>query len=277
MKKDYVPVSEKAAVPNDAAFQERYWSTVWGDRSVDDWRSRVSAVDGNEQMKIMRPHLPGLAPDSCILDGGCGLGHWTLYFAAKGFHTVGIDISRQTLERLQERFSSISLASFVVGDIRSAAFQDASFDAYFSWGTFEHYEEGLQSCFREAWRILKPAGRLFVTVPFFNARHIRRDRRSHQRDDANHDGEGRCPPGMRFYQWRLTKSELRKEFELGGFRVLEIVTINKWQGLRRMVKHDLHIDPTSRLLHRIVQILLYPFVSKDYVAHMLMGVGQKRG
>ncbi|KPL08059.1 hypothetical protein AMJ85_08960 [candidate division BRC1 bacterium SM23_51] len=275
MKKDFIPVSPGEAVPDDAAFQDRYWSGVWGERSMDNWRAYVNAIDRNEQMKVMRPYLSGLPSNSRILDGGCGLGHWTLYFAAKGFRSVGIDISRETIARLQERLLNVHRAFFVVGDIRAIACKDASFDAYLSWGTFEHFEEGLQPCLQEAWRVLKPSGHLFITVPFYNRRHIRRDRLSRQRSSDTSQVEAPEQKEMRFYQWRLTKSELRRELELGGFKVLEIVAVNKWQGLRRMVKHELHVDPTSKR-HRIMQVLLYPFVSKDYVAHMLMGVGQKQ-
>jgi hypothetical protein len=73
----------------------------------------------------------------------------------------------------------------------------------------------------------------------------------------------------------LTKPELQREFELSGFKVLQIEAIAKWHGLYRAIKHDLGIEVNTKT-HRIVQKLLYPFVPKNYVAHMIMGIGQKR-
>ena len=116
---------------------------------------------------------------------------------------------------------------------------------------------------------------MFVSVPFQNWRHLWRDRRELSRWDENFDKEKGYVSGMRFYQWRLTKPELQREFEINGFKCLTIEAIHKRHGLHRAVKHDLGIDSTSRA-HRVVQALLNPFVPKRYVAHMIMGVGQKR-
>jgi len=127
----------------------------------------------------------------------------------------------------------------------------------------------------EARRILKREGYLFISVPFQNGRHLRRDKDELWLWDENFDKKKGYTSKMRFYQWRLTKPELEREFEINGFKALRVEAIDKWRGLHRAVKHALHIEPGSKI-HRIMQELLYPFVPKDYVAHMLMGVGQKR-
>jgi SAM-dependent methyltransferase len=161
---------------------------------------------------------------------------------------------------------------FVVGDIRKTEFADEYFDACFSWGTFEHFEEGLGSCLREARRILKPDGWLFISVPFHNGRHQHGDRRDLWQLDKSFDKEKGYTAPMRFYQWRLTKSELWREFELNGFRTLRVEPIHKMQGVQRMVSHVLGIDRRS-WLYKPVVALLCPFVSKNYVAHMILGIG----
>lgn len=270
MKKDYVPVPNTLSTMDESAFVEDYWTRIWNGHSLEDFPKLQ--IEKSEEFKIMDPYISKLPAKARILDGGCGLGEWTLYYTLRGFEVVGMDISGKTIERLKERFPD---CRFMVGDIRSTEFDDEYFDAYFSWGTFEHFEIGLGPCFREARRILKGGGYLFVSVPFQNGRHIRRDKRELSDWDENFDKERGYTSEMRFYQWRLTKPELQREFELNGFKVLKIEAINKWTGLHRAIKYDLHIDLSSKL-HRLLQRLLYPFVSKDYVAHMIMGVGQKK-
>jgi len=271
MKKDYIPVPNTPLLMDETAFVEDYWTRIWDKHSLESFTK--SRVEKREEFKIVDPYISKLPAKARILDGGCGLGEWTIYYLLRGFEAVGLDISRKTIERLKEK--KFPDCRFIVGDIRNTEFDDEYFDAYLSWGTFEHYEIGLGPCFREARRILKQRGYLFVSVPFQNGRHLRRDKRELSLWDENFDKEKGYTSEMRFYQWRLTKPELQREFELNGFKCLRVEAIHKWHGLHRAVKHDLHIDPSSKL-HRIIVRLLYPFVPEDYVAHMIISVGQKR-
>jgi len=269
MKKDYIPAHNTQSVTNETEFVERYWTQIWDGHTIRD--SKRAKIEKREEFKIMNQYVSKLPPKSHILDGDCGLGEWTVYWTSRGFDTVGLDISQAVIERLKQRFPN---HRFVVGDIRNTKFESEYFDAYFSWGAFEHFEEGLGPCFREANRILKKGGYLFVSVPFQNNRHLRRDKRKLWLWDENFDRRKGYTSQMRFYQWRLTKPELAREFELNGFRALRVEAIAKREGLRRALKHDLGLEPGSKV-HRIAQILLYPFVPKSYVAHMIIGVGKK--
>src|SRR5262249_17010217 len=122
----------------------------------------------------MKPYLDRLPKGSRLLDGGCGTGEWTLYFQQKGFDVCGLDISRTTVEKLKSYFPD---SRFVVGDIRKTDFPDNTFDAYYSWGAFEHFEIGLGPCLDEAYRVLKPGGWLFISVPLHNGRLVRKERK----------------------------------------------------------------------------------------------------
>jgi len=267
MRKDYIPVSDVGSSMDESTFVEEYWSRIWDGRHLTD--SARTEIEKREEFKWMNPYLSQLPVNSRLLDGGCGLGEWTLYYTSRGFEVIGLDLSRSTIERLKSRFPN---HRFVVGDIRNTQFADQYFDAYFSWGTFEHFEEGLGTCLREARRILKPQGHLFISVPFHNGRHLRADRRELWQLDRNYDKEKGYKSLMRFYQWRLTKYELRRELELNGFRTLLVKPIHKMQGLHRMVEHDLGITRQSPL-HKVAVALLYPFAPSSYAAHMILGIG----
>ena len=56
----------------------------------------------------------------------------------------------------------------IQGDILDLKYPDAHFDAYISQGVIEHFEEGPQQALNEAWRVLKPDGLAFITVPYLN-------------------------------------------------------------------------------------------------------------
>src|SRR5690606_19977165 len=115
------------------------------------------------------------------------------------YRVIGLDISRETIATLQRLFPE---AEFAVRDIRQTALPESSVDLYYSWGVFEHFEEGLQRCIGEAFRVLRPGGVLVITVPFENLR----QRWLHRRRKPVAAG-----PGLRFYQWRLRPEELREE------------------------------------------------------------------
>lgn len=137
MKKDYVVVSGQQAVTDESAFVQDFW-TKWRDNHANLPNTNVAAKEG---YLIMRSFLRTLPPGSRILDGGCGMGAWTVFLSNQGFDVVGLDISQRTIACLKE---SLPNYHFVCGDIRHTDLADASFDAYFSWGTFEHFEKGLE-------------------------------------------------------------------------------------------------------------------------------------
>ena len=115
-------------------------------------------------------------------------GALTVFLNAQGYETHGVDISSAVIERIRPMFPDVS---FRVGDIRLLEYPDAHFDALISWGTFEHFEDGLQACFDEAWRVLKPGGLLCITVPFYNLRH--------RLEDRIFSGRAEAAPPRRFY------------------------------------------------------------------------------
>ena len=58
------------------------------------------------------------------------------------------------------------------------------------------------------------------------------------------------------------------------FKVVDIKAHHKAHGLRQFLMHDLNIKPSSPL-HLLLKITLFLFIPKSYLAHMILGVGQK--
>ncbi|MBO6782671.1 MAG: class I SAM-dependent methyltransferase [Alphaproteobacteria bacterium] len=262
MRKDFT-IDTGDADTSEIAFVEDYWTQKWVEQGGP--KDRTSRIPRKEEFRVMRPYLEKLPKGARMLDGGCGLGDWTVYFTEQGWPTLGLDISRDTVAKLREFFPE---HEFEVGDIRQTGLPDASFDAYFSWGTFEHFEAGLEPCIDEAYRVLKPGGLLFTSVPFDNLRHALR---------AAGDWKRKAQPAAgneRFYQWRLTRGEFRGLLAKSGFEVLDVKAIGKRQGVLRSLQHEFGL-PYQWFVSRAASAAVAPFVPSGLVAHMLLAVARK--
>jgi SAM-dependent methyltransferase len=269
MKKDYVLVTKAEACLEESDFVERFWTQQWEQSRVQ--TGQWNSVEKREEYWIMRPYLHRLQPGSHVLDGGCGLGEWTVFLTSLGFHTVGLDISRQTIAKLATLFPDLE---FRCGDICKLDYPDDYFDAYFSWGVFEHFEQGLGVGITEAHRVLKPGGILFFSVPFQNWRHIFRDSRAVYKWDENCKRIDGYSDPMRFYQWRLTRPELWREISMRAFKVYHIHSIHKGDGLSRMLQLDLKLE-RGTLAYRLLLRLFKKIMPASWVAHMILAVAKK--
>jgi SAM-dependent methyltransferase len=262
MRKDFM-VDTVSGGADETAFVEAYWTRVWEQEGGP--KDAGKEIPKKPEFRIMRPYLDQLPKGARLLDGGCGLGNWTLYFERNELPTLGLDISRDTVTKLKSLFPEVN---FAVGDIRDTALPAESFDGYFSWGTFEHFEDGLDRCVAEAWRILKPGGYLFITVPFDNLRQS-----LIKAFDAKRETEPNHQP-VRFYQWRLTRGELRDCLRSGGFQVLDIKPIHKRQGILRSLHHEFGMS-YKWTVTKALSALLAPFLPGIVFSHMIMAVARK--
>ncbi|HZT24491.1 MAG TPA: class I SAM-dependent methyltransferase [Pseudolabrys sp.] len=262
MRRDERPYDTSEGDDEIAAIESQ-WTRIW--EQAGGPKGRADRVPRKAEFKIMWPYLQKLPKGSRVLDGGCGLGDWVVWLTRAGYPTVGLDVSRLTISKLQSMFPEME---FAVGDIRATGFAGGSFDAYFSWGTFEHFEEGFDGVVGEAFRVLKPGGLLFTSMPFVNLRHALRDILLEP---------WRLPPQSerrRFYQWRLTRAELAGILSRHGFAVEDVKIIGKRQGLQRFIQHAIGLSPTSTFV-RGLALVLAPFVPKVVIGHMILAIARK--
>lgn len=125
---------------------------------VDARHERVSPpLLGSKIRNDMLRRFLAPAPGELVVDLGCGSGRALLWNRDRGARTVGIDIA--------PFFSHDARAGIdlLLGDLRRLPFADATFDKAWSLDVLEHLSpEALAAMLKEAARVLKPGGSLFV-------------------------------------------------------------------------------------------------------------------
>jgi len=102
-----------------------------------------------------------------VLDLGCGNGRLYELFKFKIVGYYGIDNSEELIEIAKIRYPR---ANFQVGDALNLPFSDNFFDNVFSVAVFHHIpsKEFRFKFLQEAKRVLKPGGKLILTVWYFS-------------------------------------------------------------------------------------------------------------
>ena len=104
------------------------------------------------------------SPGESCLDCGCGTGAFTRRLLEFDLDLVGMDISPRSIQSAQ---AQATRERYVVGDISQLTMPDSSLDIVVFSGVLHHFP---QSQFRnkilgEAYRVLKPGGRVFGFDP----------------------------------------------------------------------------------------------------------------
>jgi SAM-dependent methyltransferase len=119
---------------------------------------RLAAVE-----ELLEPH----AGDR-IVDLGCAAGAVTHFLSELGCEVVGVDAEPRAIEKARSLFPQLE---FVLADVRTLPFNDASFDKAVAADLVEHLDdETFRAMLRELRRVLVPGGTFTLYTP--NPRHV---------------------------------------------------------------------------------------------------------
>jgi SAM-dependent methyltransferase len=104
-----------------------------------------------------------LAPGVRALELGCGTGIFLEQVARSGAQLHGLDLSLDLLVRARERLARISNVRLERGNAEAMPFPDGCFDVVYGSSVLHHLSLG--PAFAEAFRVLKPGGRIVFAEP----------------------------------------------------------------------------------------------------------------
>lgn len=236
-----------------SAYHE-FWTRV-GERFPDLDGAASTRYYADNERRLFAEHLPLLA--------GLRLLKTDLWDEAKntrilawagrqGARAYGIDISEPTVMQARAAFTRESgPLRAAAADVRALPFRDASFDAIYSMGTIEHFDETEQAVGEMA-RVLKPGGRAIIGVP-------------NRHDPFLRPLLATVLQAVGLYAYGYEKSysrrALREMLERAGFRVAAETSILFIPGWLRML--DLACHSWCRPLAVLTVAFVRPFVFLD--------------
>lgn len=139
-------------------------SSFWHDAYHSDARSFAS-YRLKKQHNFVLEHIASIPNTSYVLDVGCGAGVTVLALAERGYHAGGIDIVPKMIERANTEAQARGIsADFRVALAEALPYPDASFDVLIALGLLGNIVDD-RPALREMRRVLKPRGRVLLTMP----------------------------------------------------------------------------------------------------------------
>ena len=135
------------------------WQRYWEKRKI---KQELEFCETDALLPIFKKVI---RTPAVILEAGCGLGKWVIYFRRYGYSIIGLDGSLYCLKRIKKHDNLVPL---IGGDVNHLPLGDNSVDIYVSLGVMEHFENGPKQALEEAHRVLKKGGLIILEVPCLN-------------------------------------------------------------------------------------------------------------
>jgi SAM-dependent methyltransferase len=185
------------------AYYESFWEDAPQDPEPWAWARRRALL------------LAEVRPGEQVLDLGCGAGRFVAALRDAGADAVGVELAEAALSRARANVPGADLR--LVEADGSLPLEHGSVDLVWCSEVLEHVAD-TEHLLLEARRVLKPGGRLLVTVPFHGR--VKGAVIALTRFDDHYDPTGQH---LRFY----TAGSLRTTLERSGF---EDVQVKPWGG-----------------------------------------------
>jgi SAM-dependent methyltransferase len=188
---------------SQAAYHEEFWADAPSDPEPWEWERRRAML------------LSAVRPGERVLDLGCGAGRFVAALREAGAEPIGVEIAQAALDRAARNASGADLR--LVEPDGSLPLDHASVDVVWCSEVLEHVTDTAHVLL-EVRRVLRPGGRLLVTVPFHGR--VKGALLALLRFDAHFDPLGQH---LRFY----TAGSLSETLRHAGF---EDVDVRAWGG-----------------------------------------------
>jgi SAM-dependent methyltransferase len=111
-----------------------------------------------------------------LLDAGCGGGRHCFGAQSRGAHVIGLDLDREALRIAQlgiaqRKTEGACGGGVLCGDVFRLPFPDGRFDRVICAEVMEHVHD-YEGALRELARVLRPGGRMAVTIPTAITEHV---------------------------------------------------------------------------------------------------------
>ena len=211
----------------------------------------LASCSVDEAWPLIEAYFP---QGSRVLEAGCGAGRWLRFMTDRGYQMVGLEYKGETVDMVKRTWPDLDV---IQGDCEASPFPADSFDGVLSFGVVEHWMEGPEKPLADIFRVLKPGGVAFISVPCQNT--IRRFKkvlwvdeilgapraiakrilRSKKMPLSRLDRRYRFhmfPALGEFFEYRLTPEEFLGVIRAAGFEVLTHQPVATFDG----IYHDLN-------------------------------------
>jgi len=207
------------------ATTKKAWEENWTGIGVENILEIFDYPRVKEQINLYKPYLP---KHKNILEGGCGLGPYVVYFQEKGYELIGIDYNYQPLAELNRYNNALRLAC---ADVCKLPFPDSFFGAYLSFGVIEHFTAGPQEAIKEAYRVIESDGIFIVSVPRLSIFHKIRMLLDLLKNNKIIRKIFNKEIKEKYWQQYFSLSGLSKALKGSGFDILKIAPIDQEHSL----------------------------------------------
>jgi 2-polyprenyl-3-methyl-5-hydroxy-6-metoxy-1,4-benzoquinol methylase len=127
-------------------------------------------TDIRESLKVRYAHMVDVVgqhysgTDAKLIDIGCNTGVFTRYLAKLGYDMLGVDVNRKHIGRARKTKGATPNLAYRVQDATALQDPDNKFDGANITEVLEHVED-YEAVLRQAMRVVKPNGRIYVSVP----------------------------------------------------------------------------------------------------------------
>jgi SAM-dependent methyltransferase len=189
------------------------------------WASGPDTLD-----KTLEPFGRTILPSDQVVEIGCGIGRLTRALAQRAGRVVGIDVSKEMIERARIALADLANVDLLVGNGSDlAGVADASMDVAYSFIVFQHIPDPAVTChyIKEIGRVLRPGGWTVFQISELPEIHRRETWKSDESFTSRvRRMRGRKPRGCLEPQWlgsALTPEELLGALDAAGLILDETI------------------------------------------------------